>query len=134
MKKKSTKDIYKIQRDKIIPILKDYISNLPTENNVFDEEIIFNNSNGIYVDNRIRVIIHQEKDFFVMYDASFQKNGGLCYGEISLTKEEFKKFDTIENFIQKVYVEGCYSDIGVSVATGKTKEDFIDKDIKEDKF
>lgn len=134
LRKESTENIFKIQKNKTIPILKDYISNLPTTNNLFDEEIIFNNNDEIYVDNRIRIVIHQEGDYILIYDASFQEAGGLCYGEISMTNEEFKQFGTVENLIQKIYIEGCYSDRGVSVATGKTKEDFIDKDITEDMF
>lgn len=126
------RNVYHIEKDKTIPILESEIE-LPTKNNIFDEEITIN-VDGIYIDNRIRLVINKKQDYISIYTASFEEQGGLCYWQFDLSNEEYMKFKTINDFINAVFIEGCYNDFGVSVATGKHKEDFADKDITDDMF
>jgi len=125
-------NIYKIEKEKIIPILESEIL-LPIKNNIFDEEITIN-VDGIYIDNRIRLVINKKQHYISVYSASFQDAGGLCYWQFDIPNSEYMKFRTINDFVQSVFVDGCYNDIGISIATGKHKSEFIDKDITDEMF
>lgn len=129
----SKHNIYIISKDKTIPMIKEYKENLPCKNKIFDEEIIIN-TDGIYVDNRIHITIFQEREYLFVYSIAFEETSNcLCYSNFTLSKNEFREFKSIEEFIDKVFIKGeKFMDRGVGVATGLTKENFKDKDIAED--
>lgn len=124
-------DIYKVESNKTIPILEPFKSELPSENNLFDEEITIS-TNGLYDDNRIRIIIYQEDDIINIFTASFEGELGLCHAGFSITKEEYEKFPSICKFIEKAFIEGVYSEYGASMTTHLSKEKFQEKDITDD--
>ena len=126
------RNCYKLEKDKIIPIMVDVdFPKLPIENNLFDEEITID-TDGIYIDNRIRLIIHKEKDCIEIYSANFQEQCGLCYWKFDLSYDEYKGFKSINEVINKVFIEGAYRDRGFSIATGMNKDYFETKDIIDD--
>lgn len=131
---KQEKDtIFIIEKNKTIPILKEYVTMPSNQKNIFDEEITFK-TNSIYIDNKLRIIIEKNENSFNILSAAFEEFAGLSYWEFTLSNEDFKQFSTFEDFINKVFIKGIYNDEGTSIATGLFKENLKEKDITDDMF
>ena len=119
-------EIYRIEKQKTIPINQKEIY-FPTndENIIFNEEITLlgNNANGIYDNNRIRLIIHKDKDLIDIFSASYEQDAGLCYWSFGISSEEYSKFTNMNDLIKQIFIEGIYIDKGVSIATGITEKE-----------
>ncbi len=124
------KDIFKIEKEKNIPISdKEIMFSFDKGSILFDEEITIN-VDSIYEDNRVRLIIHKEEDTIDIFRAAFEKKVGLCYWNFLITENEYSKYSNIHDFVKKVLIDGEYSDLGISVATGMNKNnEYIDYDI-----
>lgn len=118
-------NIFRIEKNKTIPINKNDISFSTKENIIFDEEITLLDENvkNIYAENRVRLIIHKDTDLIDVFFASYQKQGGLCYNCIGFSPKEYDNFKSINNLVQKILIEGEYSDYGIGVATGIHSKD-----------
>ncbi len=116
---------FKIEKNKTIPINKKDIIFPTNDNIIFDEEITLlgENIKDIYVENKIRLIIHKDTDLIDVFFASFQKQGGLCYNSLEFSLEEYNEFKDIDDFVQKVLIEGKYSDYGIGISTGVKSKD-----------
>ena len=96
---------------------------------LFDEEIVIN-TDGIYDNNRLRLIIHKEVDTIDVFISAYEGKAGRCYRNFLITEEEYSKYSDIQEFVKKVLIDGEYDDLGISVATGLDKNnDYIDCDI-----
>ena len=95
------------------------------DNIIFDEEITLLDENvkNIYIDNRVRLIIHKDTDLIDVFFASYQKQGGLCYNNIGFSPKEYNDFKNINNLVQKILIEGEYSDYGIGIATEVKSKD-----------
>lgn len=71
MEKEDAK-VFIIVENKTIPINKKEIYFSTREGILFDNEIIIN-VDGIYNNNRLRLIIHEEEDIVDIFTASYQK-------------------------------------------------------------
>lgn len=116
--------IFKIEKNKTIPINKKDII-FPIKNNIiFDEEITLLDENipKNYTENRIRLIIHKDVDLIDVFYASYQKCG-LCYNCLGFSPEEYAKFTDINDLVKQLLIEGKYSSYGIGIATGVKSKD-----------
>lgn len=106
--------------DKTIPTNLDKAYSIPKDNVIFDEEIQIKEQ-GIYINNRVRVVVQDLGSHYGVTSFDYEKCSGWCalYQEIS--KDNAK--DVID-LINKDFIEGRFVDYGVSVATGKFPEDY----------
>ena len=131
MEKEGAK-VFIIVENKTIPINKKEIYFSTREGILFDNEIIIN-VDGIYNNNRLRLVIHEEEDIVDIFTASYQKRAGLCYHNFVLMKDEYSDFQDINDFVKKVLIEGQYMDRGVNMIMGisKTKANNLLKEDEE---
>ncbi len=111
--------------DKTIPtnIDKDYV--IPKNNVIFDEEIQIKEQ-GIYINNRVRVIIQDLNTHYGITAFDYEYSGGWCALYQEIGKDKVKD---IIDLINKDFIEGKFVDYGTSVATGKFPKDYEqDKD------
>lgn len=120
----SENNIYIINKEKTIPV-NDLLKIIKLDGKIlFDEEItIF--EDGIYQDNKIRIIIEDSENYVNVFSADFEEQCGLAYWIVNFHKKEFEKFKSIEEFIDDVFIKGFYSNKGISIATGMKKEDIL---------
>lgn len=123
----SEKKIYIINEEKTIPV-NELLKIIKLDGELlFDEEItIF--EDGIYQDNKIRIIIEESKNYINVFSADFEEQCGLAYWIVNFQKKEFEKFKSIEEFINEVFIKGLYSGKGISIATGMKKENILDNE------
>lgn len=127
---KEIANVFKVEKEKTIPVMDEEISfSLDKGTVLFDEEIVIN-TDGIYDNNRLRLIIHKEVDTIDVFISAYEGKAGRCYRNFLITEEEYSKYSDIQEFVKKVLIDGEYDDLGISVATGLDKNnDYIDCDI-----
>lgn len=132
MEKKENNNVFVIVDNKTIPINKKEIYFSTKEGILFDNEIIIN-VDGIYDNNRLRLIIHEEEDIVDIFTASYQKRAGLCYHNFTLMKDEYSDFQDINDFVKKVLIEGQYMERGINMimSISKTKANNLLKEDEE---
>ena len=115
---------YLINEERTIPV-SDFFKILRLDGElIFDEEItIF--EDGIYEDNKIRIRIEKNDSGINVFSADYEEQCGLAYCIMRFSNKEFREFDSIEDFIDKVFIKGYYDSRGISIATGRKKEDAI---------
>lgn len=119
-------EIYRIEKQKTIPINQKEIY-FPTNdgNIIFNEEITLldDDSKGIYDNNRIRLIIHKDKNLIDIFSASYEQDSGLGYWSFGISLEEYSKFTDMHDLVNQIFIEGIYIDRGISMATGITEKE-----------
>lgn len=127
---KSQANVFKIEKEKTIPVIDEEINfSLSKGTVLFDEEITIN-TEEIYDNNRLRLIIHKEVDTINVFISAYEGKAGRCYRNFLITKEEYSKYSNIQEFVKKGLIDGEYNDLGISVATGvDINNDYIDYDI-----
>lgn len=119
-------EIYRIEKQKTIPINQKEIY-FPTNdgNIIFNEEITLlgDDANGIYDNNRIRLIIHKDKNLIDIFSASYEQDSGLGYWSFGISLEEYSKFTDMNDLVNQIFIEGIYIDRGISMATGITEKE-----------
>lgn len=127
---KEIANVFKVEKEKTIPVRNEEISfSLDKGTVLFDEEIIIN-TDGIYDNNRLRLIIHKEVDTIDIFISAYEGKAGRCYRNFLIAEEEYLKYPTIQEFVKKGLIDGEYNDLGISVATGlDINNDYIDCDI-----
>lgn len=85
---------------------------------------------NIYAENRIRLIIHKNTNLIDVFFTSYQKQSGLCYNYMELFSKEYDNFKSINDLVQKILIEGEYSDYCIGIATGIYSKD-ADKFLEE---
>ena len=130
-------DIYRIEKQKTIPINRKEIYFPKNDGNIiFNEEIslLGDDLDGIYDNNRLRLIIHKDKDLVHIFIASYEQDSGLGYWSFSLSLEEYAKFTNMNDLIKQIFIEGIYVDRGVSMATGIKEKEATDLLKKQDEY
>ncbi len=130
-------DIYRIEKQKTIPINRKEIYFPKNDGNIiFNEEITLlgDDLDGIYDNNRLRLIIHKDKDLVHIFIASYEQDSGLGYWSFSLSLEEYAKFTNMNDLIKQIFIEGIYVDRGVSMATGIKEKEATDLLKKQDEY
>lgn len=127
---KEIANVFKVEKEKTIPVMDEEISfSLDKGTVLFDEEIVIN-TDGIYDNNRLRLIIHKEIDTIDVFISAYEGKAGRCYRNFLITEEEYSKYSDIQEFVKKGLIDGEYDDLGISVATGlDINNDYIDCDI-----